>query len=71
MRVNLPAAGRLRLGDVDLGVGRPAVARGPVPETAPGPAPALWLADRGTLDAAPTWRRLVDLFPGTGLCRWC
>ncbi|TQN42131.1 uncharacterized protein DUF4253 [Blastococcus colisei] len=67
VRVDLPAAGRLRLGDVDLGVGRPAVARGLIPEAATPPASALWLADRGSHDAAAGWRRLVDLFPGTGL----
>jgi hypothetical protein len=67
VRVDLPAAGRLRLGDVDLGVGRPAVARGLPPEAVSPPAPALWLADRAPLDAATGWRRLVDLFPGTGL----
>ena len=32
-----------------------------------GPAPALWLADHDILDAAATWRRLVDRFPETGL----
>lgn len=67
VRSDLPAAGRLRLGDVDLGVGRPAVARGLSPEAVPPPAPALWLADSGTLDPAAIWWRLVDLFPGAGL----
>ena len=67
MRPELPAAGRLRLGDVDLGMGRPAASQGVIPEAGRGLAPALCLADHGTSDAANTWRRLVDLFPETGL----
>lgn len=57
----LPVAGRLRLGDVDLGVGRPATARRPATEA------VLWLTDERRLDVAIAWRRLVDLFPVTGL----
>lgn len=64
-RSDLPAAGRLRLGDVDLGVGRPVVARGFDAQGVP--PPALWLADSRHPHAAASWRRLVDLFPGTGL----
>jgi hypothetical protein len=64
-RPELPAAGRLRLGDVDLGAGRPAVARGFTPGAAS--APVLWLADHPADDPAGTWRRLVDLYPDTGL----
>lgn len=57
----LPAAGRLRLGDVDLGVGRPATAGRSAAE------PELWMADDEELGAAAVWRRLVDLYPETGL----
>lgn len=67
MRLALPAAGRLRLGDADLGVGRPAVVRGLVPGAVPPPAPPFWLADRAIRDSAANWRRLVGRFPGTGL----
>ena len=58
MTADLPPAGPLRLGDVPLGSGRPV--RGT-------PAPALWLTDDGVPDAGAAWRRLVDLFPETGL----
>ncbi|MDP5184426.1 DUF4253 domain-containing protein [Blastococcus sp. BMG 814] len=61
----LPAAGRLRLGDVDLGAGRPAVARGTTPDAAS--VPVLWFADHPSDDPAAMWRRLVDLYPDTGL----
>lgn len=63
----VPTAGRLRLGDVDLAVGSPTVSRVVMPQAARVPVPALWLADHDILDAATTWRRLVDLFPETGL----
>ena len=49
------------MGEVDLRVGRP------VPSPRPDVEPALWLADIAGLDAATAWRRLVDLFPDTGL----
>ncbi|WP_051684265.1 DUF4253 domain-containing protein [Blastococcus sp. URHD0036] len=55
---SLPAAGPLRLGDVSLGSGRPVGGT---------PAPALWLTDDRVPDTAEVWRRLVDLFPETGL----
>jgi hypothetical protein len=67
VRPDLPAAGRLGLGDVDLGIGRPAVARGVLSEVVTSPATALWLADGETVDAGGRWRRLVDQYPGTGL----
>ncbi|NEK87625.1 DUF4253 domain-containing protein [Blastococcus saxobsidens] len=65
LRSRFPAEGRLRLNDIDLGSGRPAVARGLASEVAP--APALWLADHDTSDAAAMWQPLVDIFPQTGL----
>ena len=52
----MPSAGPLRLGDVRLPPGRPAAA-----------SPTLWLTDDPAPDAAGTWRRLVDLYPVTGL----
>jgi hypothetical protein len=62
---DLPPAGRCRVQDVDVGIGRPAAARrlGGEPE----PAPGLWLTDDWVADPITAWRRLVDLFPGTGL----
>jgi Domain of unknown function (DUF4253) len=51
----------MRMGQVDLLVRRAAPSRCPDVE------PALWLADIVNLDAATAWRRLVDLFPETGL----
>ncbi|SFE51564.1 DUF4253 domain-containing protein [Blastococcus tunisiensis] len=64
--LDLPPAGRLRFGDVDLGSGRPAVARSIDGGVRPEP-PALWLADRGRPDASDTWSRLVDRFAETNL----
>jgi hypothetical protein len=64
---DVPAAGRLRLGDVELGAGRPAVVQNPsLRRDRPG-RPSLWLADHPSPDAAETWRRLADLFQDTGL----
>jgi hypothetical protein len=67
MLPDLPETGRLRLGDVDVGAGRPAASRGLRPEAGPGPAPALWLTDHDIRDPADTWRRLADRFAETGL----
>lgn len=64
LRGALPASGRLAVGDVELGTGRPVSA--PTSGSDPAP-PALWLTDRGVLDPASTWRRLIDSFPETGL----
>jgi hypothetical protein len=48
-----------------VGVGRPAptgrLGAGPEPE------PGLWLTDHGIAEGMTAWRRLVDLFPETGL----
>lgn len=67
VRPALPAPGRLRWGDVDLGAGRPAVVRDLSPRCNRREQPSLWLADNPSPDAAAAWRRLVDLFPHTGL----
>jgi hypothetical protein len=67
VRCDLPAAGRLRLGDVDLGIGRPAMARGLPCDSGTPPTAVLWLADGKTVDAGARWRRLVDLYRGSGL----
>ncbi len=62
----LPAPGRLAVGDVELGTGRPVSAPTRRSDADPAP-PALWLTDRDVSDPASTWRRLVDPFPETGL----
>jgi hypothetical protein len=67
VRLALPEVGRLRLGDLDLGTGRPAVARRLDGQAESGSAPPLWLADHGRPDAAETWADAVERFPETGL----
>jgi hypothetical protein len=61
----LPAAGPLRLGAVDLGEGRPVIAR-PYDDERSQPAP-LWLTDAAVPDAGAAWWALVEQFPATGL----
>ena len=63
----LPAAGRLRLGDVDLGAGRPAVVRGSTAVAGQEQEPTLWATDREIPGAATAWRQSVDRFRDTGL----
>jgi hypothetical protein len=61
----LPPAGRYRVKDVDVGIGRPAAACRLGAESEPGP--GLWLTDDLVADPITAWRRLVDLFAETGL----
>src|SRR5690242_18394786 len=61
----LPPAGRCRVADVDVGIGRPAeVGR---LEPGPGPGAGLWVTDDAVADPVTSWRRLVAVHPETGL----
>jgi hypothetical protein len=62
----LPPVGPLRLGRLELGEGRPAVARRHFPATEPRQ-PALWVTDGVVAGAARVWSELADRFPVTGL----
>jgi hypothetical protein len=60
----VPPAGPLQIGGVDLGTGRPVVAR----ELEGEPSPAvLWVTDDPIPDAVTAWAALADRFPQTGL----
>lgn len=63
----LPPAGALCLAGVELGAGRPAEAVQPFVAARQPRRPLLWLTDEPVPDTAQQWRRLVDLFPQTGL----
>jgi hypothetical protein len=61
----LPEAGPLRLGPVDLGPGRPVIAR-PYFDERSQPTP-LWVTDHAVRDVGAAWWALVEQFPKTGL----
>ena len=58
----LPGAGRVPLGPVGLGPGRPVAAAGPGAGD-----PVLWLSDAAVSDPALLWWTLAERFPTTGL----
>ena len=61
----LPPAGRCRVVDVEVGIGRPAeVSRY---EGGPRADAGLWVTDDPVTDPVTCWRRLVGLYPETGL----
>lgn len=61
----LPPAGRFRVEDVYVGIGRPAevdhLRHGPGADS------GLWVTDDAVADPVTSWRRLAGLYPGTGL----
>jgi Domain of unknown function (DUF4253) len=61
----LPPAGRYRIADVDVGMGRPAEVGRPL--DGPRVDTGLWVTDDAVADPVTAWRRLVDLHPETGL----
>ena len=61
----LPAAGRYRVTDLEVGIGRPAKASRPCAQ--PRADTGLWLTDDVIADSVTAWRRLVDMYSETGL----
>ena len=61
----LPPAGRVRVEDVYVGVGRPAAVDRQ--QGGPGADTGLWVTDDAVAEPLTSWRRLAGLYSGTGL----